>query len=177
MASGSRSVPRWLTNVKSSSRIRGPRPAGPQITFVDSERPLKKIKGGAANCDRVLRVRVETPCRPTESPEAVSAAVQNLFPDAQIEIRDGVLVGTTGNLGRLRERIRTQRIRDTARRQLLSGRQGDRSIVRLSKQAASVGVVNFASGGPLGDIVVEIESDDLAAVIDDVAESTVEGRA
>src|SRR5439155_441172 len=83
------------------------------------------------------------------------------FPDAQIEIRDGVLVGTTGNLGRLRERIRTQRIRDTARRQLLSGRQGDRSIVRLSKQAASVGVVNFASGGPLGDIVVEIESDDL----------------
>jgi len=121
----------------------------------------------------VLRVRVETPCRPTESPEAVSAAVQNLFPDAQIEIRDGVLVGTTGNLGRLRERIRTQRIRDTARRQLLSGRQGDRSTVRLSKQAASVGVVNFASG----DIVVEIESDDLAAVIDDVAESTVEGRA
>ncbi len=109
--------------------------------------------------------------------EAVSAAVRNLFPEARIEIRDGVLVGTTDNLGRLRERIRTQRIRDTARRQLLSGRQGDRSTVRLSKQAASVGVVNFAAGGPLGDIVVEIESDDLAAVIDDVAESTVEGKA
>ena len=107
----------------------------------------------------------------------VSAAVRNLFPDARIEVRDGVLEGTTDNLDRLREKIRTQRIRDTARRQFLTGRRGDRSTVHLSKQAASVGVVNFAAGGPLGDILVEIESDDLAAVIDYVAESTVGGRA
>lgn len=125
----------------------------------------------------MLRVRVETPCRPTEDPEKVTRALHNLFPDLRIDSMEGRLVGTTERLERLRERIRDQRIRDTARRQLLSGREGDRTTVSLSKQAASVGVVNFAAGSPLGDIVVEIESDDLAAVIDDVAESTVERKA
>jgi len=87
------------------------------------------------------------------------------------------LTGTTESLERLRERIWDQRIRDTARRQFLAGRRGDRTVVRLNKQAAFVGVVNFAAGSPLGDIVVEIESDDLAAVIDHVAESTVARKA
>lgn len=125
----------------------------------------------------MLRVRVETPCRPTEDPEKVTAALRNLFPDLHIDSIEGRLVGTTERLERLRERIRDQRIRDTARRQLLSGRDGDRTTVSLSKQAAFVGVVNFAAGSPLGDIVVQIESDDLTAVIDDVAESTVDRKA
>lgn len=125
----------------------------------------------------MLQVRVETPCRPTEDPEKVTAALRNLFPDLRIDSMEGRLVGTTERLERLRERIRNQRIRDTARRQLLSGRDGDRTTVSLSKQAAFVGVVNFAAGSPLGDIVVEIESDDLTAVIDDVAESTVDRKA
>jgi len=48
--------------------------------------------------------------------------------------------------------------------------------VSLSKQAAFVGVVNFAASSPLGDISVEIESDDLEAAIDYVAESTVASK-
>jgi predicted RNA binding protein with dsRBD fold (UPF0201 family) len=122
----------------------------------------------------MLRVRVETPCHPTEDPEKVAAALLSLFPDLRIEGTEGRLVGTTDRLDRLRERIRDQRIRDTARRQLLGGRVGDRTTIRLSKQAASVGVVNFAVGSPLGDITVEIESDALPAAIDDVAASTVD---
>jgi len=50
-------------------------------------------------------------------------------------------------------------------------------MVSLSKQAAFVGVVNFAASSPLGDITVEIESDDLEAAIDYVAESTVASKA
>jgi predicted RNA binding protein with dsRBD fold (UPF0201 family) len=103
-------------------------------------------------------------------------ALRNLFPDAKIDVEDQRLVGTAENLDRLRQRIREQRIRDTARHQLLAGRRGDRTTVSLSKQAAFVGVVNFAAGGPLGDILLEIESDDLTAVIDHVAESTVERK-
>ena len=118
-------------------------------------------------------MRVETACRPTESLEKVVTAVRNLFPEVEFESTDEVVRGTTENLERLRERIRDQRIRDTARRQFLAGRRGDRTVVSLAKQAAYMGVVNFASGSPLGDIVVEIESDDLAGVIDYVAESTV----
>jgi len=104
-------------------------------------------------------------------------ALRNLFPDLRVESREGRIIGTTENLDRLRELIRNQRIRDTARRQLLAGRRGDRTEVSLSKQAAFVGVVNFAVSSPLGDITVEIESDDLEAAIDYVAESTVASRA
>ena len=106
----------------------------------------------------------------------MGTALRNLFPDLQIEFQEDRLTGTTENLERLRQRIRDQRIRDTARRQLLAGRRGDRTNVSLSKQAAFVGVVNFAAESPLGDILVEIESDDLGAVIDDVAESTVDRK-
>ena len=107
----------------------------------------------------------------------MGTALRNIFPDLRIESQEDRLTGTTESLERLRQRIRDQRIRDTARRQLLAGRHGDRTTVSLSKQAAFVGVVNFAAGSPLGDILVEIESDDLAAVIDDVAESTVDRKA
>ena len=124
----------------------------------------------------MIRVRVETTCRPTESREKVAVALRNLFPDLRIESSEGRLVGTTGDVDRLRELIRNQRIRDTARRQLLAGRREDRTTVSLSKQAAFVGVVNFAAFSTLGDILVEIESDDLARAIDYVAESTVEPK-
>src|SRR5688572_5427017 len=122
----------------------------------------------------MLRVRVETACHPTEDPEKVAAALRSLFPDLRIDRTEGRLIGTTDRLDRLRERIRDQRIRDTARRQLLGGRVGDRTTIRLSKQAASVGVVNFAVESPLGDITVEIESDALPAAIDHIAASTVD---
>lgn len=122
------------------------------------------------------RVRVETPCHPTESVDKVEAALRNLFPDLAIERLDRQMIGTTARLDHLRELIREQKIRDTARGQLLAGRRGDRTTVRLSKQAAFAGVVNFATASPLGDIRVEIEDADLPLVIDYVAESTLEPR-
>ncbi len=121
----------------------------------------------------MLRVRVETPCRATESPAKVKRALVNLFPDLVLEREDDRIVGTTASLENLRQLIRNQRIRDTARGQLLAGRFRDRTRVALSKQAAFMGVVNFTAGSPLGDIEVEIESEDLTADIDAVAESTV----
>lgn len=121
----------------------------------------------------MLRVRVETSCHPTESPAKVKLALLKLFPDLAFESEEDRIVGTTDSLETLRERIRSQRIRDTARGQFLAGRFRDRTRVVLNKQAAYMGVVNFAAGSPLGDILVEVESDDLTATIDDVAESTI----
>src|SRR5207244_13466395 len=150
--------------VRAACRVRlrtpkGPRasgapwPAGPQKTFVGFTRVAEKIKGDAANRDGVLRGRGEAPRRHTETEEAVSTALRNLFPDLQIEFQEDRLTGTTDSLERLRQRIRNQRIRDTARRQLLAGRRGDRTSVSLSKQAAFVGVLNFAAGTTLGAIL------------------------
>jgi len=99
--------------------------------------------------------------------------LRNLFPDLRIESTEHRIRGTTENLDRLRELIRNQRIRDTARRQLVAGRRENRTTMSLSKQAALVGVVNFAASSPLGDIAVEIEADDLDGTIDYIAESTV----
>lgn len=124
----------------------------------------------------MLRVRVEAPCRGTESAAKVRLAVLQLFPELVFETEEDRLVGTAASLDRLRELIRAQRIRDTARGQFLAGRQGNRTRVVLNKQAAFMGVVSFAAGSALGDIEVEIESDDLLAVIDYVAESTVEPK-
>lgn len=102
--------------------------------------------------------------------------MRNLFPDLTIERSEGRLVGVTRRLDRLRELIRDERIRDTARGQLLAGRRGTRTTIRLSKQAAFAGAVNFAAGSPLGDFVVEIEDADLLTVVDDIAASTVAPR-
>src|SRR2546427_6961029 len=104
-------------------------------------------------------------------------ALRNLFHDLRIESTEHRIGGTTENLDRLRELIRHQRIRDTARRQLVAGRRENRTTGRLSKQAAFVGVVNFAGSSPLGAIAIEIESDDLDAAIDYIAESTVAPKA
>lgn len=125
----------------------------------------------------MLIVRVETVCRPTEDLAKVKAAVLSLFPDLAFEREGEVIVGRTASLQKLRELIRNQKIRDSARGQFLKGRRGNATRVALSKQAAAVGVVNFSAGSPLGDILVELESDDLGAVIDYVAESTVDRAA
>ena len=137
---------------------------------------VTKIIGGAANDRVVPRVRVETPCRSTESLAKVKLALLQLFPDLRFEREDELVVGTTENLDRLREMIRNQRIRDAARGQFLKGRNADRTRVSLSKQAAYMGLVNFAAPSPLGAVLVEIQDPDLTSVIDFVAESTVEPK-
>ena len=124
----------------------------------------------------MVRVRVEVPCHPTEDPSRVEAAVRNLFPEIAMERSSGSLVGVTARIDRLRDLIRNQKIRDTARGQLLGGRIGDRTTIWLSKQAAFAGAVNFAVGSPLGDIRVEIQDSDLLTLIDRLAESTVAPR-
>ena len=123
------------------------------------------------------RVRVSVPVRPTEDADKVRRALLNVFPDLRIDASEDALRGTTESLDRLRELIRKLKIRDTARRVLLRGREGDLTRFDLSKQAAFSGRVSFAADSPLGDIAVEIESDRLEDVIDFVAESTVERKA
>lgn len=123
------------------------------------------------------RVRVSVPVRPTEDANKVRRALLNVFPDLRIDASEDALRGTTESLDRLRELIRKLKIRDTARRVLLRGREGDRTRFDLSKQAAFSGRVSFAADSPLGDIAVEIESDRLEDVIDFVAESTIGRKA
>jgi predicted RNA binding protein with dsRBD fold (UPF0201 family) len=132
----------------------------------------REIISGTRVCGSVVRVRLRTPCKPTESLPKVKIAVLNLFPDAAFSREDEVVEAESRSVENLRERIKAQKIRDAARSALFAGIDG--AVVRfaLNKQAAYVGKVSFASGSPLGDLEVEVEDGDAERIIDGIAEST-----
>ena len=78
----------------------------------------------------------------------------------------------SSSVERLRDRVRTQKIRDSARGALLAGIDGHRVRFTLNKQAAYVGRVSFAANSPLGDLEIEMEDEEPEALVDSIAEST-----
>lgn len=124
---------------------------------------------GGGNGMLVHRVRVEAPCRPTEGVSKVKAAILNIFPDAKLEDQVGYIRGEATDLERFAELLRRQRIRASARELLQGSTRDGRMVFHLNKQAANVGRVSFSALSPLGDILVDIEADDLGALIDQIA--------
>lgn len=108
-----------------------------------------------------IDVEVVAPVYPTEDSDRVAEAIRNLFPMADVEDGDGEVLATSHSVERFAELVAEQRIRQTARTQLLEGLTGDTLTFRLRKQAATVGVVNFAldEPGELGDLTVSIRID------------------
>lgn len=115
------------------------------------------------------RIVVRTICRPTESVDKVMRSMLNIFPDLQIEEKDGELLGEGQSVDVLEELLRNQRIRSAARAVFRKSAEGDRLTFRLNKQVAFVGKVNFAERSPLGDMEVTIEDEDLMKLIDRIA--------
>ncbi len=91
-----------------------------------------------------VEVEVETDVHPTEDVEKVKKTVLNLFPDAAIEVDGEKLFARTTILCRFRELLRMQRILDTARSEMISGKRGKSVVVYLNKQTAYVSRINFA---------------------------------
>lgn len=119
-----------------------------------------------------MEVRLRARCHPTEDREKIVAAIKDIFPDARIEGDDPVFAftGSVDNFGAL---LKQFRIRDAARGVLRRGLDGDSTKFSLNKQVAAVGKVSFSEEAhPLGDIEVEIVSDDIEALIDSIAPST-----
>ena len=87
--------------------------------------------------------------RPTESPEKVAGALENLFPGIKLDSSEGRIEGRGGaeSLSTFRRLLREQRILDTARSVMLQGRLGDAVQFRLNKQAATVSRINFPPRG------------------------------
>lgn len=127
-----------------------------------------------------ITVEVTAPLQPTEERARVVDAITNVFPEAEIELTDEVVVATTHVLDRFSELIHRQEILDTARSELFDGAYDDRIEFRLKKQAAFMDRVNFAVGSPneLGEIDVRItlEEPDIESFIDMIAPPTVDGR-
>ena len=108
----------------------------------------------------MYRVTIDVEIKNTEDPGRVTQAVLNLFPDARVEIRGNQLTASTENIDEFRDLLEKQRIRDTARDQLLKGAHNHKIMFRVNKQSAYLKKINFSVvDHPLGDIMVAIQCD------------------
>ena len=127
-----------------------------------------------------IDVEITAPVRDTEVTDRVADAITALFPDAEPEPRHGELTAAVHDLEHLSERLHQQAILDTARSVFFENRRGDTFSFRLKKQAAFVGVVNFAVDDPgeLGAIAVRVrvEEPTVEEFIDHIAPPTEDGR-
>jgi predicted RNA binding protein with dsRBD fold (UPF0201 family) len=127
----------------------------------------------------MVTVRVRAPVKATEAPERVVEAVHNLFPEAEVEVRDHEVEAQAPDLEGLRDAIRRHQIPDTAREVMLAGRRGASTSFALGKQAAYAGRPHFGAGhSPLGDLEVRVEAGDeealLRAIYETAPDTTVE---
>ena len=121
-------------------------------------------------------VEIFCPVNPSEDPDKVRAAIESIFPDAELELNDDGFRGTA-SLDRFAKAIRKQKILDAVRGVMLSNVRGDSTRMSLNTQVATVGKVSFVDRRPvLGAIEVLVKDDDIEALIDRVAPMTVDGE-
>lgn len=134
-----------------------------------------------------IKVKAETEIKPTEDPEKVKRAIQNLILNPTIETSQtgekSLLIAEAegeDGLSKLYNLFRQERIRDAARKLLFKGMKGNTITFYLNKQVAYVGHISFCkpiAESPLGPIKIEITCNDPRTLIDWLAPSTVAGRA
>jgi len=127
-------------------------------------------------------VYVEAEVNPTEDPEKVKRAVENIVGNAEFEIkpqrRGSILTARArgmDGLTKLQNLLRRERIRDAARGVLFEGLSGKSITFYLNKQVAYVGHVSFSkpvAESPLGPIKVQIQCDNPRELIDWLAPRT-----
>ncbi|MGA2785000.1 MAG: RNA-binding domain-containing protein [Candidatus Bathyarchaeia archaeon] len=133
-----------------------------------------------------INVTVEAAVNPTEDESKVQRALLNIFPNAKVERhskRDDVITLRIQGLGfnflsTFRNIIRQERIREAARRILMSKVEGDHITIFLHKQAAFVGRISFCGPegeSPLGPISIKITTPSPESVVDYLAATGKDG--
>jgi predicted RNA binding protein with dsRBD fold (UPF0201 family) len=129
-----------------------------------------------------IDVHVEVEVNPTEDPEKVKRAVENVFGRREFKVKPkgwgslltAKIIGVDG-LTKLYNLLRRERIRDAARGVLFDG-LGEKSIIfHLNKQVAYAGHVSFSkpkAESPLGPIKVQIRCDNPRELIEWLAPKT-----
>ena len=127
-------------------------------------------------------IEAEAYVYPTEDIEKVKKAMLNLVFPLEFDAFDKgeyiLLVGKTKDkkaLQRLYELFRGQQILDTARAMLEEGYFGEEIIIKVHKQVAYVGKVNFNEESPLGPITIIIRTKDPQRLMKWLAPRTKDG--
>ena len=111
---------------------------------------------------------------PSEDPEKVKLAVNNIFPDLTLEITDTDITWKSNNiqiLSQISKTINKNNIKKTYQRILKNNSNSDSSWFYLNKQAAFVNTVALcseANESSLGPIKVILRSNDIEQVIDSI---------
>jgi len=129
-----------------------------------------------------VKLYAETEINPTESKVRVKTAICNVFGDVSIAVKTErkISVMTIEALGqdslaRFRNLLRTDRIRDAARKTLFHSIRGNTVSFCLNKQVAYAGHISFSeetAESPLGPIRVTITSDNPRLLIEWLAEKS-----
>ena len=129
-----------------------------------------------------IAVCVETEINLTESEERVKNAVANLFGNVSTEVKPsykGSILKAEAKgqkaLVKLRNLLRSDRIRDASRKALFEGMRGQTIGFCLNKQVAFAGHISFSeeeAESPLGPIKVTIECKKPRQLIDWLASRT-----
>jgi predicted RNA binding protein with dsRBD fold (UPF0201 family) len=117
-----------------------------------------------------VTVQIETEINLTEDEEKVKKAVANIFDNVSMEIKPsykGSVLGAEAKgraaLVKFRNVLRSDRIRDAARKVFFGGVRGNTIGFCLNKQVAFAGHVSFSeevAESPLGPIRVTIKCED-----------------
>ena len=111
---------------------------------------------------------------PSEDPEKVKLAINNIFPNLTLEITDTEITGKSNNiqiLSQISKSIHENNIKKTYLRILKNNSNSDSSWFYLNKQAAIVNTVALcseANESSLGPIKVILRSNDIEQVIDSI---------
>ncbi|MGO8806159.1 MAG: RNA-binding domain-containing protein [Candidatus Bathyarchaeia archaeon] len=130
-----------------------------------------------------VTVHVETEINPTETEEKVKTAVFNILGGkvsvtVKPDLKGSVFVAEASgqdSLVKLRNLLRTDRIRDASRKALFHSIRGSSICFCLNKQVAFAGHVSFSeetAESPLGPIRVTITSETPQQLVEWLAEKT-----
>ena len=111
---------------------------------------------------------------PSEDSEKVRLAVNNVFPDIELEVSDSNVVGETNDiqiLSQISKSIHEKNTKNTYQRILKKNNDGSSTWFYLNKQAAFVNTVALcseANESSLGPIKVILRSNDIQQIIDSI---------
>ena len=131
-------------------------------------------------------IHAETEINPTETEEKVKTAVCNILGNVSItikpDLKGSVLTAEASgkdSLLKFRNLLRTDRIRDAARKALFHSIRGNSLSFFLNKQVAFAGHISFSEEtgeSPLGAIHVIITSENPRQLVEWLAEKTTQAR-
>ena len=119
-------------------------------------------------------IQVFCQINPSEDPEKVKLAVNNIFPDIKLETFDTEITGKTNNfsaLSQISKSIHEKNIKNAYHRILKNNNDGESTWFYLNKQAAFVNIVALcseANESSLGPVKVILRSNDIEHVIESI---------